>query len=267
MSGSFDIWISGILTVISAKLLPALVLTAAGILIVRAIVKLLGGLLGKTKLEKAAHSLLLSVVRVVLYGLLALMVADKLGIDVSGVIALASVLTLAVSLAVQNALANVLGGFTILYTQPFHSGDVVEIAGQTGVVREIGLAYTKLTTGDSKQISIPNSAVTAAQIINYSAEGIRRVDLAVTASYDSPVQTVLDALKAAAKHPAALEEKEAFAAVERYDDSAIAYTLRLWCKSEDYWTVYYDVNKAIKEEFDRAGVEMTYPHLTVHMEK
>ena len=105
--------------------------------------------LERSKLEKAAHSLIRTLVRTVIYVLLALMVASGLGIDVTGVVALASVLTLAVSLSVQNLLTNVLGGFTLLYTHPFKSGDFVEVAGKSGTVQEISMTYTKLATADN----------------------------------------------------------------------------------------------------------------------
>ena len=176
-------------------------------------------------------------------------------------------LTLAVSLAVQNALANVIGGFTLLYTHPFHSGDFVEIAGQSGTVKEIGLTYTKLATPDNKSVSIPNSAVTAAQIVNYSALGTRRVDLTVSASYDSPVDTVLASLLEAARVPTALDEPAPFAAVQEYGDSAIVYALKVWSTADDYWTTLFDVNKKVKEIFDEKGVVMTYPHLNVHLDR
>lgn len=255
------------IAVLFANLLPTVLILGAGVVIVRMLLKLLTGLLDRSKLEKAAHSLIVSVAKVVMYALLALIVADKLGVDVSGIIALASVLTLAVSLAVENALANVFGGFTLLYTQPFHSGDLVEIAGQTGTVQEIGLTYTKLVTGDNKLISIPNSAVTSAQIVNFSATGKRRVDITVTASYDSPMDQVLQALMQAAKVPTALEDPAPFAAVKGYGDSAIEYLLQVWCESSDYWTTLFEVNQNIKGCFDEKGVEMTYPHLNVHVEK
>ena len=132
--------------------------------------------------------------QILLYALLALIVASKLGIDVTGIIALASVATLAISLALQNALANVFGGFVLLSTHPFHSGDFVEIAGQSGTVEEIGMTYTRLATPDNKQVSIPNSAVVAAQIVNYTASGTRRVEVKVCASYTDEPQTVIDAL-------------------------------------------------------------------------
>ena len=257
----------GFATVLGGSLLPAVVIAVAGIFIMKAVLKVLQGLLDKSGMEKAAHSLILSVVRTVLFVLLGLIVADKLGVDVSGIIALASVLTLAVSLAVENALANVFGGFTLLYTKPFHSGDFVEIAGQSGTVEEIGLAYTKLVTADGKQISIPNSAVTSAQIVNYSATGKRRVDVNVSASYDAPVDTVLQALRRAGQLPTVLEEPAPFAAVKNYGDSAIEYVVQVWCGSQDYWSTLCELNKNIKVCFDEQGIEMTYPHLNVHIGK
>lgn len=252
---------------LAATVVPALILLVMGILAIRIAVKLVTAALGKTKLEKAAHSLILSVVRAVLYILLGLMVATKLGIDVTSVVALASVLTLAVSLALQNIMSNVIGGFTILTTQPFHSGDFVEIAGQSGTVAEINMSYTKLETPDKKVISIPNSAVVAAQIVNYSASDTRRVDVNVSASYDAPVQTVIDALVLAGTLDNVLLEPAPFAAVTAYGDSAISYTLRVWVKNADYWDVYFAVNQKVKKIFDEQGITMTYPHLNVHLDK
>ena len=142
-----------------SNLLPAIIIAVVGILLVQLLMKMVTKFLEKSKLEKAAHSLITSVLKVVCYVLLLLIIASRLGIDVTSIVALASVLTLAVSLALQNMLANVIGGFTLLYTKPFASGDFVEIAGQSGVVNEIGLTYTKLATADNKMVSIPNSAV------------------------------------------------------------------------------------------------------------
>lgn len=257
-------WIS---TVFMTTVLPALVIGAAGILIIRVVLNIVKVALEKSKLEKDAYSLILSVTRIILYVLLTLIVADKLGVDVTGVVALASVLTLAVSLSVQNALTNVIGGFTLLYTKPFVSGDFVEVAGQSGTVREIGLAYTKLATGDNKIVSIPNSAVVAAQIVNYSVTGTRRVDINVSASYESPVEQVMEALLEAAKVDTALSEPEAFVGVQKYGESAIEYVLRIWSTADDYWTTLYTVNRRIKAVFDEKGIRMTYPHLNVHMDK
>ena len=186
------------------KVLHAVLVLVIGLLIIRVVTKLLQGGLEKSHLEKAAHSLILSLAKVAMYILLGLSVASSLDIDVTGIVALASVLTLAVSLSLQNMLTNVIGGFTILSTHPFHSGDYVEIAGQSGTVQEINMTYTRLAPS---------------------------------------------------------------ACVSSYGDSAIAYTLRVWVKTEDYWDVYFALTQRVKDVFDEQGITMTYPHLNVHLDK
>ena len=251
-----------------ASLMPALVILVVGILAIKAVLKLVDKSMSKSKLEKAATSLIRSLLKVVLYVLLGLMVASKLGIDVTGVVALASVASLALSLSLQDALSNVIGGFTLLSNHPFRSGDYVEIAGQAGTVQTIDITYTKLTTADNKTISIPNSAVVASQIVNYSTSGTRRVDINVSASYDTPIETVKAALLEAAKIDAVMDTPAApFAAVLNYGDSAINYTLRVWTSADEYWNAYFTITENIKAEFDKAGVQMTYPHLNVHIDK
>lgn len=260
-------WLTMAGTFLAANILPALLIVVIGILVIRIVMNLLTKLLEKSKLDKVAHNLFKTVIRVVLYGLLALMVAEKLGIDVTGVVALASVLTLAISLSVQNALSNVIGGFTLLYTKPFTAGDFVEIAGQSGTVDSIGLTYTKLATGDNKLISIPNSAVVATEIINYTTQGTRRVDIQVSASYDAPVDLVLAALCEAGNLPTVLDDPAPFAAVKNYGESAIEYVLQIWCSADDYWTTLFEGNKRVKEVFDAKSISMTYPHINVHLDK
>ena len=249
------------------KVCTAVIILVIGVLAIRIIGKILTKALEKSRLEKAAHSLITSLANAALYILLGLITASTLGIDVTSIVALASVLTLALSLALQNMVSNIIGGFTILYTQPFHSGDYVEIAGQGGTVREINMTYTKLATPDNKIISIPNSAVVAAQIVNYSSEPTRRVDVNVSASYDTPVQKVIDALALAGTMDKVLLDPAPFAAVTGYGDSAISYTLRVWVKAEDYWDVYFALNQRVKLIFDDQKVEMTYPHINVHLDK
>ena len=261
-------WIPALEAVTLSNILPTMVLLVVGILVIRAVLKLARKSLAKTRLEKAAVSLILSLTKVVLFLLLGLMAASKLGIDVTGIVALASVASLALSLALQDSLANVIGGFLLLTNHPFHSGDYVEIAGQAGTVQTIDITYTKLTTGDNKTISIPNSAVVAGNIVNYSTSGTRRVEINVSASYDTPIETVKTALLAAAKLDAVLDTPAApFAAVLSYGDSAINYILRVWTPADEYWTTLFTINENIKKEFDKSGVIMTYPHLNIHLDK
>lgn len=249
------------------KLMGTVLVLVIGVLVIRVIMRLITAALEKSHLEKAAHSLILSLARAAMYVLLFLIAASQMGIDVSSIVALASVLTLALSLALQNMVSNLIGGFVILYTHPFHSGDYVEIAGQGGTVKEISMTYTVLATPDNRIISIPNSAVAAAQVVNYSSADSRRVELTVTASYDAPTQKVLDALVLAGTVDDALLNPAPSAVIVSYDDSAIRYSLRIWVKPGDYWDVYFQVNQRIKDVFDQQGIEMTYPHLNVHLDK
>lgn len=249
------------------KLMGTVLILVIGVLVIRVIMRLITAALEKSHLEKAAHSLILSLARAAMYVLLFLIAASQMGIDVSSIVALASVLTLALSLALQNMVSNLIGGFVILYTHPFHSGDYVEIAGQGGTVKEISMTYTVLATPDNRIISIPNSAVAAAQVVNYSSADSRRVELTVTASYDAPTQKVLDALVLAGTVDNALLNPAPSAVIVSYDDSAIRYSLRIWVKPGDYWDVYFQVNQRIKDAFDQQGIEMTYPHLNVHLDK
>lgn len=247
-----------------SKLLPMVLLVALGILGIQTVLKIVSKMLEKSKLEKAAHTLIITACQVVLYVLLALIVASGLGIDVTGIVALASVLTLAVSLAVQNLLTNVFGGFTLLYTKPFVSEDFVEIAGQSGTVKEIGLTYTKLATVDNKIVSIPNSAVVAAQIVNYTTTGTRRLDIDLSVSYSVSADTVLQIMEKAACQRGVLEDPACVVAMKEYNPQSITYGIMLWCKASDYWDLKYTINRELSRLAKEAGITFYDPHLTVN---
>lgn len=248
-------------------IVPVLILLAVGVAVINAIVRLMDAALGKSRLEKVAVSLIKSLVKVLLYLLLGMMVASRLGIDVSGVLALTSVVTLAVSLALQDALANVIGGFTLLSTHPFKAGDYVEIAGQGGVVESIGLTYTQLSSPDKKIISLPNASVVSSQIVNYSTSETRRIDFAVSTAYSAQMEDVKAALLRAAQVPYVMEDPAPFVGLTNYGEYSISYVLRVWVPNANYWDVTFAINERIKAEFDAAGVAMTYPHLNVHIDK
>ena len=260
-------WLINLGNEASLRLLAFALILIVGIIVIQIILAILGKALKKTKMEKAAHTLIRSVTRILLYLLLGLAAASSLGIDVTGIVALASVFTLALSLSLQNSLTNLIGGFTLLSTKPFKSGDYVEIAGQAGSVTEIGMFYTVLTTPDNKITHIPNNSVVSADITNYTTTGTRRLSIDVSASYDAPTEKVLEALRDAANVPGILEDPAPFVALTGYGDHAITYTVRVWTKTEDYWTVHYAIHERIRECFAAHGVAMTHPHLNVHLDK
>ena len=248
-------------------LLPAVLILTVGLVVIRLVKTIVSKVLNSSKLEKAAHSLIRSLVGAVLYILLGLMVASKLGIDVTGIIAMASVLSLAVSLAVQNMLANVIGGFTLLYTQPFHSGDYVEVGAEAGTVMEIGMAYTKLQTPDNKMISIPNATVVAGDIVNYSVTGTRRLDVNIRAEYEEDSQLVIDALMEAGEDPRVLADPAPCAVITGYGTDAVNYSLRVWTKTDDFWDVNFLINRRIRDSFEEKGIRIAYPRMHVQLDK
>lgn len=247
-------------------ILSALALLAVCLILVKILLKVTDKILRRTGIDRSLHIFLRTAVKAVLLFLTVLIVAPSLGIPVTSLVAVLSVAGLAVSLAVQNSLSNVAGGIQLLTAKPFTVGDYVEVGSIAGTVAFVGIFYTRINTGDNKLVQIPNSQIAGEKIINYTAEPERRVDLKFTASYDAPVETVKQAMtQVMGSHPLTLATPEPFVRVSNYGDSSIEYTMRVWCATGDYWTVYFDMMEQVKEAFDKAGVEMTYPHLNVHM--
>ena len=249
------------------RVLPAAAIFVVGVVVIKILMRIITGALKKTKMEPAAVGLIRGVLRTVMYILLALIGASALGLDVTGIVAFASVLTLALSLALQEALTNLIGGFTLLSTKPFSIGDFVEIAGQTGTVKSIGLNYTKLATTDNKTISIPNHSVVSAEVINYTAAGTRRTDITVSVSYDHPVPMVIEALVEAATVPTALEDPAPKAVVTDYNQDAVVYLLQAWSKSGDYWDTTCQTKENIQRIFNEKGIRMSYQNMNVTVKK
>lgn len=233
-------------------------------------VKVIGGVvakvLGKSHLDGALQGFLKTGLRVVLYFVAALVILSSLGVDVTSLIALLSVAGLAVSLALQNTLANLAGGIQLLVSKPFAAGDYVEAGANSGTVKTVGLAYTTLVTPDNKVVHIPNSDVASGRITNYNGNPTRRVEIKVTASYDSDIDTVKQTVNALIAADSRIHADPApFVRVSNYGSSSIEYTIRVWCNAADYWDIYFDMMDKLKPAFDANRVEMTYDHINVHM--
>ncbi len=248
------------------RLLPVALILIAGIIVVKLLLRLFDRALNRSKLNKSMFSFLKALMRILLYAIVLLIAASFLGIDVTSLVALLSVVSLAVSLAVQNTLANVVGSVSLLATQPFHVGDFVQIGSDSGTVQEISMSYTRMLTVDGKTIYIPNSDAAAARICNYSVEGKRRVELCFTAAYNDEIDKVKAAILTAASHPKLLADTAPQVYVNAYLDSAIEYQLFAWVKSEDYFEVKMAVNEAVKKEFDKQGISIPFPQMDVHIQ-
>ena len=248
------------------SLLRVGIMVLAGWLVIRVLMGMADRLLERSKGLSAIRVYIRSTLRIFLWFLLALMLAGTLGIEVTSIIAMLSVVGLAVSLALQNTLANLAGGLVLLVSKPFVVEDYVEADGVSGTIAAVDLAYTTFITPDNKKIFVPNSQLSAAKIINYNTLGRRRMDMKFTASYDAPTAQVRSAIEEVlAALPGILDAPAPVVYLSEYQSSSIEYLARLWTSTDDYWTVYYALLEGVRESFDRYGVEMTYDHLNVHI--
>ena len=260
-----SLW-SSIENITASNIFGAVLSVVISLILIKVLTKVVNRALGRSRLDASLQTLLRNLVKGALWAVAAIIVLGCLGIEVTSLVAVLSVVGLAFSLALQSFLSNAAGGMQILASHPFSEGDFVEAGGCSGTVEEIGLFYTKLTTPDNKLVQLPNSAIVTANITNFSAQPTRRVELKVSASYDAPTGQVTALLsKLAGEHPLVLADPEPAVHVEEYGDSAIRYVMRVWCANADYWTVYYDLMDGFKAAFDAAGIEMTYPHLNIHL--
>ena len=250
-----------------SSLLSALLTLVICFIIIKIITAGVNKALGKSKkLDATLRGFVTSAIKAVLWVIALIIVANALGINTSSLVALVSVVGLALSLSVQNILSNLFSGLTLLITKPFAAGDFVEVGGKTGLVKTVGLFYTQLDTLDNIAVSIPNSDVTAASVLNYSREELRRVDRTFTTSYENTTEEVKAAIAdAIAKDERILQDPAPFVRLLDYKGSTVEYVVRVWCKGPDYWTVYFNLNENVRESFAAKGVKFSYEHVNVHI--
>ena len=268
MSTELTSILTALKTFTAEKLLSALVLLAICLVVIQVVMRVLTRVLERPRFDPRLRKYILSAVRVLLYILAILIVADSLGIPVTSLLALFSVLGLAVSLAVQDVLGNVAGGLVILFSKPFQIGDYIEVdqGDVAGTVAEIDLIHTKLDTADGQRVLMPNRTMADSKITNFTQLGTRRIDLAIGASYDDPIPAVRAAcLKAVAATPNILSEPAPAVVVTDYGESAIVYHVRCWSRVETYWDARNTLMEAIKAAFDEAGITIPYNHLDIHI--
>ena len=209
-----------------------------------------------------------NVMNVTLKTVLIIIILQYIGVNLTGLTTIVASAGVALSLALKGSLANLAGGVIILVARPFNVGDFIETTEHSGVVEKISIFYTYLVTFDNKQILIPNGILTDSSIVNYSSKEIRRVDLTLSVSYEEDVIRVKNVLiNILKKNELVLEEPEFFVGISMHGDSAINFIVKAWCKTEDYWTVYYDLLETVKIKFDEEGISIPYPQMDLHVKK
>lgn len=188
-----------------------------------------------------------------------------MGAPMASVVALLTTFAAAVGLALQGGLSNIAGGIIILVFKPFKVGDFIVACGESGTVSEINMFYTVLKTPDNKTVSIPNGSISNSSMQNLSTENMRRVDITVTVDFDANVEGIQALLKQiAANNPLVDSAYTApFAPITGYSERGVDISLRAWVKGEDYWTVFFQLNEAINEGFEKYGVKFALPKVEV----
>ena len=221
-------------------------------------------LLDKLKFEPTIRGFFRSAVKVLLNFVALCVVVESIGIPIASVLAVIGMLGLAVSLSVQGALSNVANGFMILINKPFKVGEYVSVAGVEGFVKEIGMLCTKILSIDNKLIIVPNSEVMGGKITNFSSEELRRVDIETKAGYGNKFEDVYNAVyEAIMDTPTALKNPQPFVRVSGYTDYAVVYTIRVWCKSENYWDCYFDLIQKVGEFKDKNHIVGGVPSMLI----
>ena len=246
--------------------LSALVTLAVCLVVCRLVLKALRRLLSKSKLDPRMQKYLLSAIKAALYLLTAIIVVGSLGVDMTSLVDLLSVVSLGVTLAAEDILANVAGGLVILSSHPFAIGDYIEVSGTGGTVEEIRLNHTKLVTPDGLVVLLPNKTLADSQVTNYTSLGRRRVSQVIGASYDDSTEQVKAACLAAMERTAGVLPDPAPAVyVTNYGESAVEYTLYCWTDADTYLSVKFSLAENLRAAFDDHGVTIPYNHLNVHI--
>ncbi len=257
----------GVDIVATAKLIIPILLTFLFFRIVISIIlRILKRVLNKTNLDKGIISFTLSIVKVILYFILVLIIADMISIPISSLLATFSIVGVAASLAIQDALGNLASGAMILITKPFKVGDYINCGVTEGTISHISFSHTVFTTSDNKIIRVPNSQIINSVVTNYSENTTRRAEwkFKIANRKDEErvrklIQIIVDSDKRIMKDPAVFFRPTVF------DDMGIEFTLRAWVASENYWDVYYDILEEVNHELDKNRIEVPSNRLDVRV--
>lgn len=213
------------------------------------------------RIDRTLANFFASMVRYAILVVVFIAVLSRFGVETTSLVAAIGAAAFAVGLALQGTLGNVAAGVMLVFFRPYSLGDFVEVGGVSGTVADINLFTTELNTPDNKTIIVPNGQAWGNVITNYSIKPTRRVDITFGISYNDDINKAMDVIRAHYNaDERVLKDPEFFLGVIAHNSSSIDIVTRAWVKTPDYWPVYFDAMKGIKEAFDANGIEIPYPH-------
>ncbi|MCB4806781.1 mechanosensitive ion channel [Tamlana sp. 62-3] len=243
------------------KIIGAIAIWIIGSWVIKTLIKGLKKVMLKQNYDESLQKFLINLLSWIFKIVLIIVVLGTLGVETTSFAAILAAAGLAIGMALQGSLGNFAGGVLLMIFKPIKIGDLIEAQGEIGVVKEIEIFTTKLTGLSNREIIIPNAALSNGNIINYTTEGTRRVDLVFGVSYDADIKQTKDVImNVLTSHPKVLKDPAPAVTVLELADSSVNFATRPWCKTEDYWTVYFDVTENVKLALDAAGIEIPYPH-------
>jgi len=259
-----QIWIDKFVDFIAEygpRVIGAILVYLIGSWVVRRLIGALRKVMNRSKYDESLQRFLLNLTSWALRVVLVLVVISQLGVDVTTFAAVIAAAGLAVGLALQGSLSNFAGGVLIMIFRPYRIGDLVEAQGVLGVVQEIEIFTTKLSTPQNKLAIVPNGAMANGNIINYTARGMLRVDTVIGIGYGEDIKRAKEVLlEVLTSNPKVLKEPAPSVNVLELADSSVNFAVRPFCKPEDYWDVVFATYENGKLALDKAGIEIPYPH-------
>ncbi|MBR4359029.1 MAG: mechanosensitive ion channel [Clostridia bacterium] len=248
------------------RFLAGLAVLIIGLILARWIIRLSQNKLKIKKMDPTLLGFLRNLARFILYAVVVLTAISVMGIPLTSVVTIVASAGVAISLAMQGALSNFVGGLTLLLFKPIKAGDYVKVGDLEGTVQTIGAFYTEMNTFDNRHISMPNSSLTNTAIINYTRQGTRRLDEIFSVSYNSDMQQVFQVLNGLiARNPAILPDPAPVVHLNQFGESSLQYVVRVWCKTADYWDIHFYLLEEGKRALDAAGIEIPLPQMDVHV--
>lgn len=261
----------GVVALIISKapvFITAVAIIVIGFIISNFIGKLVVKGLRAKGVDSSIHSFIRTSVTLILKLVFILSALSTLNIDVNSFITALGAAGITAGIGLQASISQLASGIQILVNHPFKAGDFVDLGSISGTVQEIKMMYTVLVTADNKRVIIPNSTITASNIINYNAEDRRRLDLQFSVSYNTDIEEARKAiLEVIEKNSLIFTEPAPVVAVKEHGASAIIFNCLIWCTSDEYWNIFYYMQEGVKLSFDNHGIEIPYNQLDVHISK